>query len=154
LNADDHDYRFYAAVTHELRAEHVLALGCGTGTLARLLASNGHTTVGIDPDPDMLRVARSKPGAEKVDWRLGYSDSADPAWADLAIMTGHLAQVFVEEESWQGVLQHLNRALRVGGTLAFETRILAHEAGNVGPARPRYAPSLPRRARWSSGTKR
>lgn len=122
LNADDHDYRFYAAVTHELRAEHVLDLGCGTGTLARLLASNGHTTVGIEPDPDMLRVARSKPGAEKVDWRLGYSDSADPGSADLAIMTGHVAQVFVEEESWQGVLQHLNRALRVGGTLAFETR--------------------------------
>lgn len=122
LNADDHDYRFYAGVAQELRAQHVLDLGCGTGTLARLLASHGHAVVGIDPDPGMLRVARSKPGAENVDWRLGYCDSADSAWADLAIMSGHVAQVFVAEESWEGALQHLHRALRVGGTLAFETR--------------------------------
>jgi ubiquinone/menaquinone biosynthesis C-methylase UbiE len=69
LNADDHDYRFYAALAHELRAHHVLDLGCGTGVLARLLASNGHIVVAIDPDPDMVRVARDKPGAERVDWR-------------------------------------------------------------------------------------
>lgn len=122
LNADDHDYCFYAAVADQLQAEHVLDLGCGTGTLARVLASNGHTVVGIDPDPDMLRVARSKPGAEKVDWRLGYGDSADAALADLAVMSGHVAQVFVEETDWDSVLDHLHRALKTGGTLAFETR--------------------------------
>ncbi|MGZ6753493.1 MAG: class I SAM-dependent methyltransferase [Nocardioides sp.] len=122
LNAADHDHRFYAALAQDLRARRVLDLGCGTGTLARLLVSGGHAVVGIDPDPDMLRVARTKPGAERVDWRLGHGDSADAAWADLAVMSGHVAQVFVEEEAWDEVLQQLRRALRVGGTLAFESR--------------------------------
>jgi SAM-dependent methyltransferase len=90
LNADDHDYRFYAALAHEVRARHVLDLGCGTGVLARLLASNGHAVVAIDPDPDMVRVARAKPGTERVDWRLGYCDNADTASAELAVMSGHV----------------------------------------------------------------
>jgi SAM-dependent methyltransferase len=122
LNADDDDYRFYADLAHELHAHRVLDLGCGTGVLARLLASQGATVVAIDPDPDMLRVARDKPGAEAVDWRLGYSGCADTARADLAVMSGHVAQVFVGDESWGLVLEDLHRALMAGGTLAFETR--------------------------------
>ena len=122
LNPADHDYRFYAALAHELGSTRVLDLGCGTGVLARLLAGRGHTVVGIDPDPDMLRVAREKPGAERVDWRLGYSDSADTSSVDLAVMTGHVAQVFVEDEDWHAVLTHLHRAIVPGGALAFETR--------------------------------
>ncbi|GAA1610441.1 class I SAM-dependent methyltransferase [Actinoplanes couchii] len=106
LNADDHDYRFYAGLADEVGAGRVLDLGCGTGTLARLLASRGRTAVGIDPDPEMLRVARGKPGAEQVDWRLGRSDLADDDSADFAVMAGHVAQVFRtgEEESTRDVL--------------------------------------------------
>ncbi len=90
--------------------------------LARLLAARGHAVVGIDPDPEMLRVAQGKPGAESVDWRLGYADTADSSSIDLAVMTGHLAQVFVEEPDWLAALTQLHRALVPGGTLAFETR--------------------------------
>jgi SAM-dependent methyltransferase len=122
LNADDHDYRFYATLADELDARRVVDLGCGTGTLARLLATSGRSIVAIDPDPDMLRVARGKPGADAVDWRLGYSDVADAGWADLAIMSGHVAQVFVEDDAWATVLVDLHRALRPGGVLAFESR--------------------------------
>jgi SAM-dependent methyltransferase len=122
LNADDHDYRFYATLADELDARRVVDLGCGTGTLARLLATSGRSIVAIDPDPDMLRVARGKPGADAVDWRLGYSDVADAGWADLAIVSGHVAQVFVEDDAWATVLVDLHRALRPGGVLAFESR--------------------------------
>lgn len=122
LNADDDDYRFYADLADVLAAQHVLDLGCGTGTLARLVAAAGRTVIAMDPDVEMLRVARSRPGADAVDWRLGYSDSADPGWADLAVMSGHVAQVFVEDAAWAAVLDDLHRALRPGGTLAFESR--------------------------------
>jgi SAM-dependent methyltransferase len=122
LNSADDDYRFYASLAQELGASRVLDLGCGTGVLARLLARNGHAVVGIDPDPDMLRVARDQAGADQVDWRLGYSDSADTGGADLAVMTGHVAQVFVEDSSWRTALTNLHRALAPAGVLAFETR--------------------------------
>jgi SAM-dependent methyltransferase len=122
LNPADNDYLFYASLAHELGAARVLDLGCGTGVLARLLAAGGHAVVGIDPDPEMLRVARTKPGAESVDWRLGYVDSADASSVDMVVMTGHVAQVFIEDEDWQAVLAQLHRALVPGGTLAFEVR--------------------------------
>jgi ubiquinone/menaquinone biosynthesis C-methylase UbiE len=122
LNADDHDYRFYASLAQELGAHRVLDLGCGTGTLALLLSAVGHEVVAIDPDEDMLRVARDRPGADAVGWRLGHSDAADVGWADLAVMSGHVAQVFVEDEAWETALRALHRALRPGGALAFESR--------------------------------
>ena len=74
LNPDDRDYRFYAELAVELQATRVLDLGCGTGTLTRLLASQGRSAVGIDPDSDMLPVAMQKTDGEPVDWRLGFSD--------------------------------------------------------------------------------
>jgi SAM-dependent methyltransferase len=126
LNPDDADYRFYSALAVEVGARRVLDLGCGTGTLARLMAAQGINVVGIDPDPDMLRVASSKPAAGHIDWRHGYSDSADPDSADLAVMSGHVAQVFTDDDVWDRVLADLYRALVPGGTLAFETRNPGH----------------------------
>ncbi|XVV09091.1 class I SAM-dependent DNA methyltransferase [Actinoplanes sp. CA-131856] len=122
LNADDHDYRFYAALADDLGGASVLDLGCGTGTLTRLLAAGGRTAVGIDPDPEMLRVARSQPGADRVDWRLGHSDEADPESADFAVRSGHVAQVFLDGEAWARALRDLRRALVPQGALAFESR--------------------------------
>ncbi|HEX3002868.1 MAG TPA: class I SAM-dependent methyltransferase [Angustibacter sp.] len=122
LNAGDHDHRFYAALAQERAARRVLDLGCGTGGLACLLARNGHEVIAVDPDPGMLHVARARPGAAHVDWRLGTSDSVLTAGADLAVMTGHVAQVFVDDDAWCTTLRHLHQALVPGGTLAFETR--------------------------------
>jgi SAM-dependent methyltransferase len=122
LNADDDDYRFYATLAEERDARHVVDLGCGTGTLARLLAGAGRSVVGVDPAAARLGVGRGKPGAGAGDWRRGDSEVADTGWADLAVMSGHVAQVFVEDDAWETALSDLHRALRPGGTLAFESR--------------------------------
>jgi SAM-dependent methyltransferase len=130
LNAADHDYRFYAELARKTSARSVLDLGCGTGTLARLLACAGCAVVAIDPDPKMLSVAREKATATggRVDWRQGYSDSADPCSVDLAVMSGHVAQVFLETNEWLAVLVNLHQALTRRGILAFETRNPAAKA--------------------------
>lgn len=125
LNPVDDDYRFYADLALSRSPGTAVDLGCGTGTLARLLARAGIAVVAVDPDPAMVRAARSAPdrdGSAKVEWRQGYSDVLEPESADFAVMSGHVAQVFVEEASWEETLRDLHRALRPGGTLAFESR--------------------------------
>lgn len=97
-------------------------LGCGTGTLARMLASAGAAVTGVDPDPDMLRVARAKDPDGRVEWCLGHSNAIEPGSAELAVMSGHVAQVFTEDGAWLAALRDLHRALVPGGLLAFESR--------------------------------
>jgi len=72
-------------------------LGWDTGTLARTLASGGAIVTGVDPDPDMLRVARARDPNGHVDWRLGASDAIESGSAELAVMSRHVAQVFTED---------------------------------------------------------
>jgi SAM-dependent methyltransferase len=52
----------------------VLDAGCGTGRVAVELARRGATVTGVDLDPTMLAVARSKPGP--IEWI--EADLADP----------------------------------------------------------------------------
>lgn len=122
LNADDEDYRFYAALAGRLNAGRVVDIGCGTGVLATLLAHAGRHVVGIDPDPDMLRVARQRPGGHLVDWRCGCASDMDVESADLAVMSGHVSQVFLSAEQWHQTLQAIHCGLRPAGVIAFEMR--------------------------------
>ncbi len=47
---------------------------------------------------------------------------------DLVIMTGNVAQVFVDDEGWHATLGAVRAALRPGGRLVFETRDPARRA--------------------------
>jgi SAM-dependent methyltransferase len=117
------DLDVYVALVEELGAQHVLDVGCGTGTFACRLAQRGLVVVGLDPAAASLEVARAKPGSERVRWILGEAPALPPIRADLAIMTGNVAQVFVTDDSWVQTLGAIRRALRPGGCLVFESRI-------------------------------
>ncbi|SDO79505.1 Ubiquinone/menaquinone biosynthesis C-methylase UbiE [Nakamurella panacisegetis] len=121
-NAARQDFDFYLALARELNARHIIDLACGTGALAVELAAQGATVTGVDPAPAMLDVARRRPGADQVRWLDGDSSALPAATADLVVMTGHAAQVFLTDEQWRTVLADCARALRPGGVLAFETR--------------------------------
>ncbi|MGW4061639.1 class I SAM-dependent methyltransferase [Amycolatopsis sp. NPDC004747] len=54
----------------------VVDLGCGTGSLAVLLAQSGYVVHGVDSSPGMLAVAEEKAAGLGVDFRAG--DAADP----------------------------------------------------------------------------
>lgn len=122
LNPADDDYWFYAALAASAAASRAVDLGCGTGTMARMLARGGASVTAVDPDPEMLRVARSGDHEGRVSWRLGRSDILESGSAEFAVMSGHVAQVFTEEDAWLAVLRDLHRALVPGGLLAFESR--------------------------------
>ncbi|MFC9994889.1 class I SAM-dependent methyltransferase [Nocardia sp. NPDC127526] len=116
------DLTAYLDIADELSADFVLDIGCGTGCLAILLAESGRTVVGVDPAEASLQVARSKDGADRITWLHGDASALPPVGADLAVMTGNVAQVFLTDEDWSQTLQGIHSALRPGGHLVFETR--------------------------------
>ena len=97
-----------------LGADRVLDIGCGTGSLAVLLAENGRTVMGVDPARASLEVARSKDKAGAVTWIYGDAAKASAFDADLAVMTGNVAQVFLTDDDWEQALRAIRDALRPG----------------------------------------
>ena len=116
------DLAAYVGIAGELGADRVLDVGCGTGCLAILLAGTGRTVVGVDPAAASIEVARSKDGSAAVTWIQGDAAAIPAIGADLALMTGNVAQVFLTDEDWARVLRAIGAALRPRGYLVFETR--------------------------------
>jgi ubiquinone/menaquinone biosynthesis C-methylase UbiE len=56
----------------------VADIGCGTGTLAVLLASEGYAVTGLDFAPAMIKTARAKARKAGVSSRFVLSDAAAP----------------------------------------------------------------------------
>lgn len=128
LEADRGDLDAYLAIAAELGARHVLDVGCGTGTLALLLAARGIEVTGLDPAAASLAVARAKPHAGRVRWIHGDAGALPPLRADLATMTGNVAQAIAGPDDWQAALSAVHGSLRPGGRLVFETRDPARRA--------------------------
>jgi ubiquinone/menaquinone biosynthesis C-methylase UbiE len=122
LDSDRSDLHLYVAIAEEFGVSTVLDLGCGSGTLACLLARRGKAVVGVDPAPASLEVARRKPGADAVRWLVGDTSTLPRLKMDMVLMTGNVAQVFLTDEEWVATLGALYRTLRPGGHLVFETR--------------------------------
>ncbi len=116
------DTDFYVELAAELDARRIVDLGCGTGLLTRELATPGRAVIGVDPAPAMLAFARRQPGAERVQWVAGDAAALGSPAADLLVMTGNVAQVFLTDAEWQTTLAAIHTALRPGGVLAFESR--------------------------------
>lgn len=103
FDGDRDDLELYLDFVRELRAAHVLDVGCGTGSLAVLLASRGLDVTAVDPAGASLDVARAKDGAAGVTWIHGDVTSLPALQAD-AVMTGNVAQVFLTDSDWTATL--------------------------------------------------
>lgn len=124
LDDDRADLDVYVDLIDELGATNVVDIGCGTGSLAVRLAGRGLTVMGVDPAAASLDVARAKPDGGQVTWVHGDATAVaalNPS-ADLALMTGNVAQVFVSDDDWALTLDAVHAALRPGATFAFECR--------------------------------
>ncbi len=156
LDPDRSDLDAYAAIAEEYGARSVLDIGCGTGTFACLLAGRGFNVTGVDPAAASLVVARAKPGAGRVCWIQGEAADLPPLQADLATMTGNVAQVFLTDAEWDAVLRSARAALRPGGRLVFETRDPAARAwmewNHAGSRRRAHVPGAGLVESWTEVT--
>ncbi len=121
LNPAGPDTDFYCQLPQQ--PCRILDLGCGTGLLAAKLAAHGHQVTGVDPAVAMLDIARQRPGSEKVRWIDGDILAVGTAERfDLVLMTGHVFQVFLDEDQVLAVFSSVRRHLEDGGRLVFESR--------------------------------
>ena len=122
LDPDRSDLLVYVELIESLGARRILDVGCGTGTLALMLADRGHDVIGVDVAPASLAVARAKQGAERVHWIDGAADAVSVTDRDLAVLTGNVAQAIDDPAAWHLTLSSIRGAVRPGGHLVFETR--------------------------------
>ncbi|HEY2552176.1 MAG TPA: class I SAM-dependent methyltransferase [Streptosporangiaceae bacterium] len=120
LNPWGRDNDFYLSLV--MQAGRVLDVGCGTGQLLHRASDGGHEgrLCGLDPDPEVLALARRHSG---IEWVLGDAASArfDREF-DLATMTGHAFQELTDDDDLRQSLAAIRAALADGGRFAFESR--------------------------------
>jgi demethylmenaquinone methyltransferase/2-methoxy-6-polyprenyl-1,4-benzoquinol methylase len=110
------------------RGKSVLDVGCGTGAVALACAARGANVVGIDVNPGMLKIARTKrcPPAGSVDWlKLGAMEIEDrfPEDAfDAVASCLTFSELSPEEQSY--VLKVLYSRMRPGGTIVIADEVL------------------------------
>lgn len=122
-SADDD---FYLALAKEIGGS-VLDVACGTGRLTRAIAEAGIAVVGLDLMRPMLDHARQKLPDPGIEWV--HADCRTMQLGrqfDLLLMTSHAFQHLLTDDDITAFLQRAHEHLVVGGTLAFETRVLAN----------------------------
>ena len=97
----------------------VADVGCGTGTFAIALAAARPDAqiIGIDGDPDILELARRKPGADRVDWRRGLADELPADAASCAAVVMSLLLHHLRPEGKRDALADARRVLTASGSL-------------------------------------
>lgn len=105
-----------AGLPHGGRA---VEIGCGTGSLTLALAEArpDARVTGIDGDPQILALARRKPGADRVAWQEGLAQELpfEDASVDAALVS--LVLHHLTDPVKQEALAEVARVLGPGGTL-------------------------------------
>ena len=109
----------------------VADLGCGTGTLALLLAEEGYAVDGVDFSPEMVRRALDKAGQVAT---FTQGDAAGPPLADAAydvVLSRHVLWAMPSPaaalERWVALLRPGGRLLLVEGSWSTGAGLTAEE---------------------------
>ncbi len=122
LDSDRRDLNPYVEMIEGFGAHRVLDVGCGTGTLAIMLAQRGHEVIGLDPAIASLEVARAKPDGDRVRWIEGDATALPLIECDAVTMTANVSQFITDPSQWQASLRGIRNVLAPSGHLIFETR--------------------------------
>lgn len=110
------------ATINPAATDRILDVGCGTGSLAiRLkMAAPGAEVIGIDPDPDVIAIARKKSvrAGVGIDWRNGFLTSEickDIGTVSKIVSSLVFHQTALDEK--KNILAAMRTLLQPGGTL-------------------------------------
>lgn len=108
---------------HDCKAQIILDLGCGTGTMTQLFASMGYETIGIDLSEDMLIIARDK--AQKAQQDILYlcqdmSDFELYGTVGCVVSLCDSINYITSEEDLLRVFKLVNNYLDPGGLFIFD----------------------------------
>ena len=97
----------------------VVDVGCGTATQAIDLAARrpGVRVTGVDGDPEILRLARAKPGADRVELREGDATALPLEDGSAAAVICSLLLHHLPPGPKRAALREARRVLRPGGVL-------------------------------------
>ncbi|HMR77250.1 MAG TPA: class I SAM-dependent methyltransferase [Polyangiaceae bacterium] len=96
----------------------VLDVGCGSGLLAARLCNAGYKTLGIDPSPSMIAIARET--APRAQLSVAGLPGAGLPQVDAVVSTGHVLAYLESADAILTALGELAAALRPGGLLAVD----------------------------------
>jgi demethylmenaquinone methyltransferase/2-methoxy-6-polyprenyl-1,4-benzoquinol methylase len=110
--------------------DRVLEIGCGTGTLAILMAEKGANVVGIDASPAMLEEAQTKIAQREMGERVTIkfldasqiADEFQPTSFDLIVSTLVFSEIPYDEQ--RHVLEACRRLLAPGGRLLIADEVI------------------------------
>lgn len=107
--------------------QRVLDIGCGTGGLAITCAARGADVIGIDRNPGMLEVARSKASRKgRKGWvelgAAGIEDRFPPDSFDAAVACLSFSELSPEERSY--VLEAVRTRIKPGACLVLADEVL------------------------------
>ena len=117
------DYLEKQFARHKSPVHSIVELGCGTGSLAAILASRGYQVTAVDLSPDMLSVAADK--CEGLDVQLVCQDMsrlALPMQADAVICCLDSLNYVIRPAHVQRTFQRVFRALKPGGLFLFDVK--------------------------------
>lgn len=111
--------RLAADLTGVSADDSVVDIGCGPGTAAREAARRGAQVTGVDPSPELLRLARTFSRGQSITWVEGTAENV-PLPDESATVVWALATV----HHWQDVDRGIGEAHRL---LRSNGRLLAME---------------------------
>jgi ubiquinone/menaquinone biosynthesis C-methylase UbiE len=96
-----------------------LDLGCGTGTFALALAGRrpDAEVTAVDGDPEILAMARAKPGAAAIRWREGLAQEVPAPDRSVDVVTISLVLHHLLPVDKRKALAEARRILKPGGRL-------------------------------------
>lgn len=139
-DAENGAYSGDLALWEELAAEAdgtVLDLGCGTGRVALHLARRGHTTVGVDLDPELIAALAER--AEGLPLRAVVGDARSFELDEeiaLALAPMQLAQLLADSAERVECLECIGRHLAPDGRVALSIVERLPEAAEGPPPLP------------------